>query len=186
MYVIATDGGEPEEVMTGIGDLAWSPDGKSMIFHSGMAGLLDSSPRAIHLLDLKTRQVTTLPGSEGLYSPRWSPDGHYIAALRVGPESLQVFDVGTKKWTELTKIVVGFPIWSSDSRYIYFDSLEGAPNLYRVRIADRRVEQVASLQSIRLAPTIGGELSGLTPDNSPLVVRDTGNQDIYALDVEWP
>jgi len=186
MYVIATDGGEPEEVMTGIGDLGWSPDGSSMIFHSGMAGFSDSSPRAIHLLDLKSREVTTLPGSEGLYSPRWSPDGHYIAALRVGPESLQVFDVGTKKWTELTKIVVGFPIWSTDSRYIYFDSLKGAPNLYRVRIADRRLEQVASLQSIRLAPNFGGALSGLAPDNSPLVVRDLGNQDIYALDVEWP
>jgi len=186
MYFISTDGGEPEEVMTGIGDVGWSPDGNSMIFHSGMAELMDNSPRAIHLLDLKTRQVTILPGSEGLYSPRWSPDGHYIAALRAGPESLLVFDVRTKQWTELTKMVVGFPIWSWDSKYIYFDLGEGEPNLYRVRI-DKKLEQVTSLRGIRLAVSpCGCALSGLAPDNSPLVVRDIGNQDIYALDLELP
>jgi hypothetical protein len=27
---------------------------------------------------------------------------------------------------------------------------------------------------------------GLVPDDSPLVVRDAGMREIYALDVEWP
>jgi len=62
-----------EEVMMGIGDLGWSSDGTSLIFHSGMADFLSTSPRAIHLLDLKTRPISTVSGSEGLYSPRWSP-----------------------------------------------------------------------------------------------------------------
>lgn len=186
MYLISTDGSQQEEVMTGIGDLGWSPDGTSLIFHSGMADFLSTSPRAIHLLDLRTRQIPTVPGSEGLYSPRWSPDGRYIAALRVGPEILLIFDVRTKKWTELTKIAVGFPIWSRDSKYIYFDSAENAPNLYRVRIADKRLEKVASLRGIRLAPILGGVLNGLALDDSPLVLRDVGNQEIYALDLELP
>jgi Tol biopolymer transport system component len=186
MYFISTDGGEPQEVMTGIGDLGWSPDGSSLIFHSGMTDFLSSSPRAIHLLDLKTQQTSTVPGSEGLYSPRWSPDGRYIAALRVGSEALLTFDMPTKKWTELTKIAVGFPIWSRDSKYIYFDSAEAEPNLYRVRVADKKLEQVASLRSIRFAPILGGILTGLAPDDSPLVVRDVGTQQIYALDVELP
>ena len=186
MYLISTEGGQPEEVTEGIGDLAWSPDGTSLIFHSGMADFLSTSPRAIRLLDLKTRQVSTLTGSEGLYSPRWSPDGRYIAALRVGPEILLIFDVRVKKWRELTKIAVDFPIWSRDSKYIYFDSAENVPNLYRVRIADKRLEQVASLRGIRLAPILGGLLNGLAPDDSPLVLRDVGNQEIYALDLELP
>jgi Tol biopolymer transport system component len=151
-----------------------------------MANFLSSSPMAIHLLDLKTRQISTVPGSEGLYSPRWSPDGHYIAALRVGTEILLIFDVRNKMWTELTKIAVGFPIWSKDSKFIYFDSAESVPNLYRVRIADKRLEKVASLRGIRLAPILGGLLNGLAPDDSPLVVRDVGNQEIYSLDVELP
>jgi len=186
MYLISSDGGEPEEVMTGIGDPGWSPDGNSLLFHSGMADFLSTTPRAIQLLDLKTRQISTLPGSEGLYSPRWSPDGRYIAALRVGSETLQILDVHAKKWTELAKILVGFPMWSWDSKYIYFDSLESIPNLYRVRIADHSLEKVASLGGIRLAPTLGGNLTGLAPDDSPLVVRNVGNQEIYALDLELP
>jgi Tol biopolymer transport system component/predicted Ser/Thr protein kinase len=186
MYLISSDGGEAEEVMTGIGDLGWSPDGNSLIFHSGMADFLSTSPRAIQLLDLKTRQISTFPGSDGLYSPRWSPDGRYIAALRVGSETLQILDVRTKRWIELAKIGVGFPIWSWDSKYIYFDSLESIPNLYRVRIADHSLEKVASLGRIRLAPTMGGNLTGLAPDDSPLVVRNVGNQEIYALDLELP
>ena len=186
MYLISSDGGEAEEVMTGIGDLGWSPDGNSLIFHSGMADFASTSPRAIHLLDLKTRQISTFPGSEGLYSPRWSPDGRYIAALKVGSETLQILDVRTKMWTELAKIVVGFPTWSWDSKYIYFDSLESIPNLYRIRIADHSLQKVASLGGIRLAPTLGGNLTGLAPDDSPLVVRNVGNQEIYALDLELP
>ena len=186
MYLISSDGGEAEEVMTGIGDPGWSPDGNALIFHSGMADFISTSPRAIQLLDLKTRQISTFPGSEGLYSPRWSPDGRYIAALRVGSETLQILDVRTKRWTELAKIGVGFPMWSWDSKYIYFDSLESIPNLYRVRIADHSLEKVASLEGIRLAPTLGGNLTGLAPDDSPLVVRNVGNQEIYALDLELP
>ena len=186
MYLISTDGGEPEEVAVGIGDVGWSPEGTSLIFHSGMADLLSTSPRAIHLLDLKTRQISTVPGSEGLYSPRWSPDGRYIAALRVASEILLMLDLRTKQWTELTKIAVDFPIWSRDSKYIYFDSAENAPNLYRVRIVDKRLEKVASLRGIRLAPTFGGLLNGLASDDSPLVLRDVGNREIFALDVELP
>jgi Tol biopolymer transport system component len=186
MYLVSTDGGEPEEVMTGVGDVGWSPDGSSLIFHSGMEDFGSTSPRAIQLMDLKTRQISTLPGSEGLYSPRWSPDGRYIAALQVGPETLQLYDVRTRKWTTLADIAVGFPIWSRDSKYIYFDSIEGVPNLYRVRIADHSLKQVASLRGIRPAPTLGGVLTGLALDDSPLVARDVGNQEIYALDLELP
>jgi hypothetical protein len=86
----------------------------------------------------------------------------------------------------LADIPVGFPIWSRDSKYIYFDSIESVPKLYRIRIADHSVEPVASLQSIRLAPTYGGSLAGLAPDDSPLVARDVGSQEIYALDLELP
>ncbi len=186
MYLISTDGGQPEEVMTGIGDLGWSPDGASLIFHSGMTDFLSTSPRTNRLLNLKTRQISTVPGSEGMYSPRWSPDGRYIAALRVGPEILQLFDVHSEKWTELTKIAVDFPSWSRDSKYIYFDSAEDAPNLYRVRIADKKLEQIASLRGVRLAPILGGLLNGLAPDDSPLVLRDVGNQEIYLLDLDLP
>ncbi len=40
---------------------------------------------AIYHLDLQTHQVSKLPGSEGLFAPRLSRDGRYLAAsLRYG------------------------------------------------------------------------------------------------------
>ena len=34
----------------------------------------------VHYVDLATRKITDIPNSYGLWSPRWSPDGKYIAA----------------------------------------------------------------------------------------------------------
>ena len=55
----------------------------------------------IHMLDLKTRQVSTLPGSEGLFSPHWSPDGRYVLAKSLDSPKLMLFDFSTHKWAEL-------------------------------------------------------------------------------------
>ena len=186
MFVISAEGGEPQEIFTGIGDVGWSPDGTSLIFHSGMADFESTSPRSIQLYNLKTRQLSTIPGSDGLYSPRWSPDGRYIIALRVGPETLHLYEVHSQKWSDLISIQVDFPIWSRDSRHVYFDSLESVPVLYRVDVAEKRLELVTSMSGVRLAPTLGGHLTGLTPDDSPLVTRDVGSQEIYALDLDVP
>jgi len=38
---------------------------------------------------------------------------------------------------------------------------------------------------IHLAQTLG-EWFGLAPDDSPMVLRDTSFQEIYALDMKWP
>ena len=47
-------------------------------------------------LDLKTHELTTLPGSEGLFSPRWSLDGRYLAALTSDSRKLMLFDFETR------------------------------------------------------------------------------------------
>ena len=84
MYVTSAEGGNPQEVAPGLGDPGWSVDGKSLIFSDTPPSFdpSGSGKLAIHLMNLKTREVTTLAGSEGLYSPRCSPDGRCIAALR--------------------------------------------------------------------------------------------------------
>jgi hypothetical protein len=55
----------------------------------------------------------------------------------------------------------------------------------RIRINDRKVEQVLDLANL---PTTGnlGPWVGLDPDDSPLLLKDNGTQDIYALDWESP
>ena len=51
----------------------------------------------------------------------------------------------------------------------------------RIRISDHKTEQVADLKNFAAAGRYGGALS-LTPDDSPLLLRDTGTQDVYSVD----
>ena len=125
-----------------------------------------------------------LPGSQGLYSPRWSPDGRYIAALRTGSEILLLYDLKTQKWEELTKIGLGYPSWSRDASYIYFDNIgiQREAAFFRVRISDHNLEQVVSLKGLLHFYGFAGAWTGLTPDDSPLLLRNISTQEIYAFD----
>jgi len=58
--------------------------------------------------------------------------------------------------------------------------------LFRLRIDDREVEQLTTLKDLRLAFGYYGPWVGWAPDDSPLVLRDTGIQDIYALEWQTP
>jgi len=186
MYLISADGADPQRVLPGAGDIGWSADGRSLVFSDTPPFFAPrpSGKMAIHLMDLTTRRVSTVPGSEGAYSPRCSPDGHYLAAIRAGPETLLLFDFATLKWAELAKVRVGFPSWSHDSKYVYLDSPEGEPAFYRVRIGDHKLEKLLSLTRLPLTGFFGW--TGVTPDGSPLVLRNIGTQEIYALDWEAP
>ena len=55
----------------------------------------------------------------------------------------------------------------------------------RIHISDRKVEQAADLKNIPITGRLTGWL-GLAPDDSPLVMRDTGTQEIYSLDWQAP
>ncbi len=79
---------------------------------------------AIYIIDLVTHQVSTVPGSENLFSPRWSPDGQYLAALNLDSTKLLLFDFKTQKWSDwITEPgVVGYLNWSPDGSYLYYDS----------------------------------------------------------------
>jgi len=45
---------------------------------------------------------------------------------------------------------------------------------------------VADLKNVRRVVLPFGQWMGLTPDGSPLLMRDTGTQEVYALDFEEP
>ena len=90
-----------------------------------------------------------MPGSEGLFSPHWSPDGRYIAAMSSDSSKLMLFDFKTQKWVELARMTAAYPNWSRDGNYIYFHSFGSDPALYRVRISDHKLEKIVSLKGIR-------------------------------------
>jgi serine/threonine protein kinase/Tol biopolymer transport system component len=183
LYMVSADGGTPREAIPEDTQNEWDPtlsaDGTKIAFGSGAT----NSDAVIQVLDLKTKQASMLPGSKGLFSPRWSPDGRYLAALPFDSRSLMLFDFGTEKWQEIAKISLGFPNWSMNSDYVYFLHEENDPAVMRVRISDHKVERVADLKNFRQAGYFGIWL-GIAPDDSLLLLRDTGTQEIYSLDWE--
>ncbi|MGI9074862.1 MAG: protein kinase domain-containing protein [Bryobacteraceae bacterium] len=189
LCVLRAEGGQLQQLTTGETriDPTWSPDGNSLAFGTYPLGELQEPRKvAVQVLDLTTRRVSVLPGSESLWSPRWSPNGRYIAALSTDTRVLSLFDLESKRWTELAKANFGYPSWSRDSKYIYFDTLGNDPTFFRVRIRDRKVEPVVGLKNVLRKVGTYGFWTGLGPDDSPLLARDASFDEIYALDWEAP
>jgi hypothetical protein len=119
--------------------------------------------------------------------PSGSPDGRFINAQTSDGLHQTLFDSKTQRWQELTGGgPIGYPNWSRDGKYIYYDAGTGdQAGFYRVRTSDHKVERLANLKEIRRTGFFDS-WAGLAPDDSPLLLRDTGTQEIYALDVDLP
>lgn len=183
MYEVSPGGGSPRPVLPDDRsqqlDPNWSPDGTKIIY----ANESNDPASAIHVLDLSTHQVSNLAGSNGLYSPRWSPDGRYICAFSSDSKTLLLFDVHTEKWTPLASGSLSWLNWSHDGKYVYVLDFRGKNAVVRIRIADKKLEQVADLKDLNPTGRYGAALA-LTPNDEPLLLRDTGTQDVYSVDWE--
>jgi eukaryotic-like serine/threonine-protein kinase len=193
IYVISANGGRLEQPVPGDhrgSDPTWSPDGTSLLFgrhpseEAPGKGTLD-----LEVVDLRSHTLSKVVGSEGMWSPRWSRDGRRILALSRSANRLLSFDVERQKWTELAKMPVSYPEWSRDGQYILFLARSrGAPAtaIFRLHISDHKLEQVASLRQLEQSPVDWGDWAGLAPDDSPILLREAGTPDIYALDWDAP
>jgi Tol biopolymer transport system component/DNA-binding winged helix-turn-helix (wHTH) protein len=188
IYIVSPAGGTPNMLLTDpdsqeVGG-TWSPDGDAVAYaYSKISAPPSNSSLEIRILDLTTRHVTTLAGSQGLYSPEWSPDGRYIAAL-ASRDYLVLFDTTTQKWKTLLALGVGYPAWSRDGQFIYCNTLwRPRPGLIRLAVRSGKVQ---SFPVSFVAAGTYGAWSGLTPDGSFLLLRDRGSRDIYSLDLNLP
>ena len=191
IYVAAAEGGAPQELYVGTDfDVLfpnWTPDGNSIVFQKSQSKNSSNNQTDIEMLDIQTGKVSVLPGSANLITPALSPDGRFLAATPADRLRLMLFDFANQKWVELAKTDVGAMSWTRDGKYLYFDSGSGLdPAISRLRIADRKLERVTGLKDFRRVVFSFYPWSGLTPDGAPLMLRDVGTQEVYALDFEAP
>lgn len=189
LYRVSADGGNPERLLhedRNAADPSWSADGRSIVF-GRVTDLMgkENGPRNLQILDLATHQLRTVPGSDGLFSPRWSPDGRYIAALSLDQRSLMLFDTANQTWKTLATTSVADPVWAADSKSIFIHAFmaESQP-IYRVSVPDGHLDEVANLSSFRAGDTADYFFVGITPDNLPLVRARTSTGNFYSLNLD--
>jgi eukaryotic-like serine/threonine-protein kinase len=191
LYLVSSQGGSPQQLIPDQRDQAdpsWSPDGNSLAFGGQAVSEKEAANvNAIRLLDVRTRNVTVLPGSNGLWSPRWSPKGDRLAAMSNDGNQLLVYDFSTSTWTSVAKASIGYPTWSRSGDSIFFlDHLAAGDKVVRVSLTGHKLDEIVDLKNFRGAPFLVGYWFGLAPDGSPLLVRDAGIWDFHALDVTLP
>jgi Tol biopolymer transport system component len=117
---------------------------------------------------------------------RWSPDGRFVAAIQPATHQIFVFDVATQVWRKLADGMNGWSLnWAPDSRSIYTSNpASDAPAVYRIWLANNRIETVLDLSGLTREPGVIAKWFGTTPDGSIIVLRWTSAGEIFALDYE--
>ena len=186
VYMVGAEGGTPEPLLPeerNEADPTWSSDGKTIAFGRtpDLMGR-ESGTKEIELLDLATRKVSAVPGSEGLFSPRWSPDGRWIAALTLGEQKLMLFDTRDGKWRAIPGVRASDPVWNPDSSaLLVHDAFANPQNIRRIGIPEGSGTTVATF-----ADTMDGNKAdyvfvGATPQNAPLVRVRTATGNLFTL-----
>lgn len=187
IYVVPFESGTVQQATHGEAGTAgeaffcWSPDGRSILF--GGWGQPSEGESRLHQVDLKTGNVSTVPGTEGMFSPRWSPDGRFIAGL-AGPDSKMVlYAVATRKQIEISAAHSVWPSWSRDGHSLFFQAAEPERAWWRFNLGERKAQRITTLNKISVA---GDAWFAPGLNNTLITTRNTGTDEIYALEWEVP
>lgn len=188
LYRVSVDSGAPEKLTSeGFTEVLpnWSPDGKSIYFNDYPI----TGHFRIRVLDLQTRKVSTMSGSDGYYAPSWSPDGQYLAGIQNPPKSLAIYSVKTKQWKQLKVFEHdwGFFVWAPDSKSLY--SMRGPEEvgtgeqmgIYRLTVPDGKWELFTKFTGLN--PPLDGvqDFISITPEGHVAAISDTSVSQIYQM-----
>ncbi len=188
IYITSANGGNLVPLLhqqRNAADPSWTPDGKFIVFGSTNDEMgKDNSNRSLRIVNVASGAIEQIPGSNGLFSPRCSPDGRYIAALSLDQRQVRLYTVATRTWTTLNVPSGADPIWSPDSHYLFIHaSLDPAQPIDRVSIPDGHVDQIVRLADSREHDAVDYVFGGLTLDGRPLIRARVFTGNFYSLDL---
>jgi Tol biopolymer transport system component len=191
IFLVSREGGPSQllvsEKQTQI-DINWSLEGDKIIY--GRVTAHKSEGLGIMVYDLKSHELSAIPGSETLFSPRLSPDGRYIAALSGDFTKLMLYDTQSKKWSEWQTLESGalsYPVWAADSKSIYFEDLISGEGAYcRAKVGEHHYDHVLHQRGIERYLGPFGLWSTRAPDGSVLFAQDVSTREIYELQAKLP
>jgi serine/threonine protein kinase/Tol biopolymer transport system component len=185
IYVVASDGGTPSKIIGGDGtdDVApeWTPDGKALTFNDFPK--LDAPLKGVQKIDLATRNISVIPGSEGFYVGSWSPNGKYLVAVAQNPLRMMLYNVQAGSWSELKKFKDpwGYWAWTRDSKAIFFAQTLGERGIFKLTVANGDWVRVAPLEGINITDQVNQSFMNLTADGDPAIMNDTSVVQIFSL-----
>ncbi|HXT26128.1 MAG TPA: winged helix-turn-helix domain-containing protein [Candidatus Eisenbacteria bacterium] len=188
LYLVPSNGGIPRALLhdlskgsTRSGD--WSSDGKLILFD-----YFEGDRSDLRIAERDSGKMETLPDSQGLIQPRWSPDGKFIAAINSKTHDILLYSLATKKWSLLAESTnVQGMRWSADSNYVYYQEMaDTEQSIYRVRLGRALPEKVVGFKDYLGSLASQCHFTGVAPDGSIYATVDRGGTDIYALDLKLP
>ncbi len=186
LYLVSARGGLVRKVLADQRNLAdpdWSTDGTRLVFgrEADLMGK-ESGPHNIELLDLQTMKTEILPGSTDLFSPRWSPDGRWIVALSLDQTRMLLYDVAERRWRTLATGSAADPVWSLDSKAVYFHAFADPKSaILRIPVDGGPAERVADMSSLDMPKVDSYFFSGITPSGAPIVQPRIGTGNLFSI-----
>ncbi len=179
VFVVSMEGGTPRKITDDAFYAIWSPDGNYLLDARA------SGSAQTQITDLRTGKSSAV---SGFGSGVW-PTQDILIGLNERFTSLVAFNLKTRQSTRLTPDLPGaIEHWmlSPDGKYMYFSTAGAESKAMRVRIADHHVETIVGLKDFHRVVNDGNTQINVAPDGSPIFTRDTGYQEIYALNIRWP
>jgi Tol biopolymer transport system component/DNA-binding winged helix-turn-helix (wHTH) protein len=155
--------------------LSWTPDGKHLVYGDRSGPASNSAIYLYSVEDGERRQLTHPPADLSDSHPVVSPNGRYLAFVRVNRDPSAVLrNVLVQKLEQLhvsgepTPVtsglrVIGFD-WAPDSRSIIYDSGNREPGLWRVAVAGGAPERVLP-NILALRPSVARSGAGVVYQN---------------------
>lgn len=189
IYLVAAEGGALHELkapITNQADPNWMPDGQSILLGQPPRGFAEpDAPRAIYIHNLLTGLTSKVPGSEGWFSPRISPDGRSFLALSVDEHKLALYDFGEEKWRLLVdskQDKLESPSWPRGGKSAYINVYGTEHYLAQIEIRKGTLQKVISYRDLSVSPYCW--TFNVAPDASLLISCYHLNSNTYALQYE--